>query len=92
MNADPPPLTVLVGAFESEFGVHGACGYDFGSHCAMENHGAGLNSNQCETSVPGVATVGFAVGSLPSVSVHVTLSPEPAADDRNVVSGSSWPM
>jgi len=59
---------------------------------AMENHGAGLSSNQCDTSLPGVVVVGKAVGSEPSVSVQVTLSPDPARDDRKVASGSSWPM
>ncbi len=92
MNVEPPPLEVALGAFELEFGVHGACGYELGSHSAMENQGAGVSSNQCETSVPGVASVGAALGSAPIVSVQVMLPPDPGLEDSKVASGSSWPM
>jgi len=92
MNVEPPPLKVAVGAFESEFGLQGACGYEFGSHRAMESHGAGVSSNQCETSEPGVASVGAALGSAPRVSSHVMSPPEPGLDDKKVASGSSCPM
>ena len=92
MNVEPPPLLVLLGAFESLSGVHGACGYEFGSHSAIENHGAGESSNQCATSWPGFRSVGAADGSRGMVSVQVTLLPEPCWCDRNVMSGSSWPM
>ncbi|MGH2856957.1 MAG: hypothetical protein ACRDMJ_05675, partial [Solirubrobacteraceae bacterium] len=77
MNAEPPPLLVALGAFESLSGVHGACGYEFGSQIAIENHGAGVSSNQWATSWPGFETVGAADGSVPIVSVHVTSLPEP---------------
>src|ERR1700722_20720232 len=92
MNGDPPPLNVLVGALESEFGLHGACGYELRSHSAMDIHGAGVSSNQCDTSLPGVLSVGAALGSAPIVSVKLMLPPEPGLEDSNVVSGSSWPM
>ena len=48
------------GAFESLIGLHAACGYEFGLHSAIENHGAIDSSNQCVTSLPGVPTVGAA--------------------------------
>jgi hypothetical protein len=80
------------GAFESLIGLHAACGYEFGLHSAIENHGAIDNSNQCVTSLPGVPTVGAAAGSCPSVSVHVTSFPDPGLSDRKVRSGSSCPM
>ena len=81
-----------VGAFESEFGVHGVCGYELGSHRAIENQGAGLSSNQAETSWPGSTSVGAALGLLPRVTVQLTLLPEPGALELKVVLGSSWPM
>ena len=89
MKAEPPPLPLVqaaswhVGAFESDSGVHGVCGYELGSHRAIENHGAGVSSNQCETSWPGRASVGAASGSRPRVIVQFTLLPEPGALDRN---------
>ena len=99
MKAEPPPglqsvvwVPTHVGAFESLSGLHGVCGSEFGSHMAIENHGAGPSSNQWVTSEPGVLTVGAALGSCGSVSFQVTLSPEPGVSDRNVMSGSSWPM
>ncbi len=99
MKAAPPPdeqpvilVPVQVGALLSLSGVQAACGYEFGSHIAIENHGATLNSNQWATSEPGVWTVGAPAGSRGSVSFQVTLSPEPRVLDRNVMSGSSCPM
>jgi hypothetical protein len=80
------------GALLSEFGVHGLSGYDLGLHSAIENHGATESSNQCVTSLPGVATVGLATGSVGSVSVHVESFPDPGLWERNVRSGSSCPM
>ena len=59
---------------------------------AIESQGAGVSSNQWETSLPGVLSVGAAAGSLPSVRFHFTLPPEPGWVERNVVSGSSCPM
>ena len=81
-----------VGALESDLGVQAVCGYELGSHRAIENHGAGVSSNQSETSWPGLASVGAAFGSLPRVSDQFTLLPEPGALERKAVSGSSWPM
>src|SRR5271170_5498500 len=99
MKADPPPeFAVLqlgpkqVGALLSDLGVQAVCGYEFGSHRAIENHGAGESSNQSETSWPGLASVGAAFGSRPRLRVQLTLLPEPGALERKAVSGSSWPM
>ena len=98
MKAEPPPRPVVqfgpmqVGALESDLGVHDVWGNELGSHRAIENHGAGVSSNQCETSWPGSTSVGAAFGSRPRVSVQFTLLPEPGALDVKVVSGSSWPM
>src|SRR5487761_397884 len=95
-NAEPPPLWAVVhatpkqvGAFEFESGEHWVCGYEFGSHMAIGNHGAGESWNQCETSWPGLASVGSAAGSRPRDTVQFTLLPEPGALDKKVVSGSS---
>ena len=48
-----------------------------------------VSSNQCETSEPGVLTVGSADGSCPSVSVQVTSLPDPGWFEKNDMSGSS---
>ena len=56
MKAEPPPRLVVqsgltqVGALESDSGVQAVCGNELGSHRAIENHGAGESSNQCEMS------------------------------------------
>jgi hypothetical protein len=92
MKAEPPPALWAVVAFESDSGVQGAIGYERGSHMAIESHGAGVSSNQCETSWPGCEFVGSARGSTPSVRFQLTLLPDPGAFERNVASGSSWPM
>src|SRR5580704_10455639 len=99
MNAEPPPWVVApqltpkhVGALESDSGVQGVPGKELGSHMAMDNHGAGLSSTQCEMSWPGFVAVPAACGSRPRVSVKFTLLPDPGALDKKVVSGSSWPM
>ena len=63
-----------------------------GSHIAIENHGAVASSNQCDTSWPGLESIGAWTGSRPSVSVQVTLLPDPAFEERNVTMGSSCPM
>jgi hypothetical protein len=85
-------VNLPLGALLSEFGVQGFSGYDLELQSAIENHGASDSSKKCVTSWPGVATVGLAEGSIGSVSVHVTSFPDPGRFDRNVRSGSSWPM
>src|SRR5580704_1064525 len=98
MKAEPPPRPLLqfaltqIGALESDSGVQFVNGNELGSHRSIENHGAGDSSNQCETSWPGLTSVGAAFGSRPRLIVQVTLLPEPGALDKKVVSGSSWPM
>jgi hypothetical protein len=44
MNAEPASVDAPKPVFESLFGVHGFCGYDFGSQIGSPNHGAGLSS------------------------------------------------
>jgi hypothetical protein len=56
MNALPPPLNPLghgfaesvhvAGALRSLSARHGFCGYEFGSHIAIETHGAIDSSNE----------------------------------------------
>ena len=59
---------------------------------AIENHGAIESSNQWVTSLPGVLTVGSALGSRGSRSIQVTSLPEPCRFERKRMIGSSWPM
>ena len=98
MKAEPPPRPLTqfallqVGALESDFGAQLVWGNEPGSHRAIDTHGAGLSSNQFETSWPGCATVGAAFGSRPSLKVQFTLLPEPGALEVKAMSGSSWPM
>jgi hypothetical protein len=40
----PPPGLVAVGAFESDSGVHGSIGTDFGSHTVVDTQGATVNA------------------------------------------------
>ena len=59
---------------------------------AIENHGAIESSNQCVTSLPGLATVGRAFGSRGSRSSQVMSLPEPCRFERKRMIGSSCPM
>src|ERR1700678_2942082 len=98
MKAEPPPRSVVqsgpmqVGALESDSGVHAVWGKEVGSQRAIENHGAGLSSNQSVTSWPGLASGGAAWGFLPRGGCTVTLLPDPGVLEMKSVSGSSCPM
>ena len=92
MNAPPPPGKTPWGALLSLFGTHLVCGYEFGSHMLIPNHGAMLSSNQWVTSWPGWLVVGMAFGSIGRRSVNDTLLPEPGRLEMKRMDGSSWPM
>src|SRR5215469_4073107 len=44
MKAEPAAFEVFVPTLLSLSGLHGFCGYDFGSQIPSPNHGAGLSS------------------------------------------------
>src|SRR5437763_15348312 len=92
MNAEPPPGNEPCAAFESERGVQGRSGSEFGSHRFMENHGARLSSKVWTTSWPGLLTVGSRCGSRGSRSIQVTSLAEPGREEMNRSEGSSWAM
>ena len=91
-EAAPPPGLVPVGALESDTGVHGRSGVEFGSHTFIENQGAIESSKKWVMSLPGLADGRqlLRIASQPLDERDVVARARHVRDER--IDGSSWPM